>query len=100
MAPGIATRSILTTRNKRTLRTELCQVSITWLTNDTRDDPSSCDEAAVAWVSGPLTENEEPNEGNGSIPEWRIVGSCLRLGVVMTWMIWSYIWYYENRGRG
>eukprot|EP00913_Durusdinium_trenchii_P009328 g8766.t1 len=26
------------------------QVSITWLTNDTRDDPSSCDEAAVAWV--------------------------------------------------
>ncbi|CAK8998357.1 unnamed protein product [Durusdinium trenchii] len=54
------------------------QVSITWLTNDTRDDPSSCDEAAVAWVSGPLTGNEEPNEGNGSIPEWRIVGSCLR----------------------
>ncbi|CAJ1366025.1 unnamed protein product [Effrenium voratum] len=45
-------------------------VSITWITDDPRDDNDSCNTVAVAQISGPL--------GLAKVPTLQVVGTCLR----------------------
>lgn len=47
------------------------QVSITWITEDSRDDSASCSQVAVANISGPV-------QNASKTPSWLIVGTCLR----------------------
>ncbi|CAE7435829.1 PAP22 [Symbiodinium natans] len=50
-------------------------ISITWLTDDDRDDPTSCAEVAVVHVRGPIADQSEHAR---MAPGLHVVGTCSR----------------------
>jgi len=57
------------------------EVTVTWITDDSRDDDASCAEVAVVEVKGPFSSSLQSRANSASVafsPSIKTVGTCLR----------------------